>query len=137
MIASNDFLSAAGFAFEKQRGITLGPFELSAIEEFSLADANCAQLANEIWDSLAGEKPDAYRVAAYWALGKQLNGSDKPKFVSALVRELPKSAHATYQIMVALENLGERVFNPNRGGTTYDEAELNLADAAAYLIRAR
>ena len=138
MIASNDFVSAAGFAFEKRRGVPLGHYELSVIEEAGLADADCERLADEIWASLDEERPEQYRITAYWALGKQCRDADRKKLILALAHELPKNMHAVYQIMVALTNHGEEVFSSSRGGSTsYDEADLNRADATAYLARTK
>lgn len=137
MIDSDDFLSAAGFAFERQRGVPLSPYELAIIEEAGLAGADCERIADEVWGSLEEERPEAYRATAYWVLGKQYRAPDKKRLIDALARELPKSMHVTYQIMIALENYGEDVFAPSRRGTGYDEAELNRADAMAYIARQR
>lgn len=135
MTHSDDFLGAAGFAFEKQRGVRLSSYEVNEIEAAGLVDADCEHLADIIWASLEEPQIEDYRISAYWALGKRWRETDVPKFIETLRRELPRSGHAVFQILVALENCGEEPFDPRRTGRSISEVELNRADAIAYLLR--
>jgi hypothetical protein len=103
----------------------------------SQASAASDEIAARIWSALDVGLPEELRVTAYWALGKRSQKEDKRRFVAALEREITRSHSTCYQIMIALDNLGEPVFSSARAGSSVLEAEQNVADAKRYLTQAR
>lgn len=124
-------LEGAGYLFERSHGNRLGAYETSVIEEAGLSSAGPSEVADAIWGALTGPMSREYRLAAYWALGKLGRKGDKQKLVTALRREVQEDVQVAYQILIALDNMDEPVFS--RSGVSYDEDELNLRDAMAYL----
>ena len=75
-----------------------------------------------------------YRRQAYWALGKRRDKNLISFLRERLRIEMSRDPDATYQILIALDDLQEPVFSERREGhySVLDE-ELNLDDARAYL----
>src|SRR5258708_7500464 len=111
-------IAAAAFAFEAARGNELGEFEETKIAKYGLTNVDPDVIARELIPSVRDEsKSDsAYRQQAYWALGKKFDASLLPFFTEALRLEVERDLDATYQIMIALDNLGEPVFSAARPG---------------------
>jgi hypothetical protein len=135
MTASNEFFSAAGLFFEKQRGVKMSQHELSIIDDAGLDKADPNDVGDFIWKSLPAVRDVQTRITAYWALGKRREPEDRQKLIAALAEELPRNARVAFQIMVAIENYDASVFDPSRKGRSFDEDELNRADALHYLSR--
>ena len=119
----DQFLSAAAQRFEQERGV-----RPSAANE---------DIASKIWSALDADLPEGLRSAAYWALGKRCRKDYKQRFVAALQSEICRSSSVSYQIMIALEDLDEHVFSPERSGASILEAKQNIADAERYLAQAQ
>jgi hypothetical protein len=111
--------------------------ELFASQSGSKASGASDDVAARIWDALDAGLTEELRGTAYWALGKRCRQEDKSRFVAALEREITRSHSTCYQILIALDNLGEPVFAPERSGSSVLEAEQNIADAKRYLAQAR
>lgn len=135
MDINHDFLMAAGLRFERERGVPHAPFEKAEVDEAGLANTDPDELARTIWEWLDGVGADSeWRNCAYWALGKRYDPRDRAPLVAALRRELLRDVDAAYQVMIALDNIGEPVFAPERmGRSALDRAE-NRADAERYLL---
>ncbi len=73
------------------------------------------------------------RSSAYWALGKHRDPHDLAPLVAALRRELFRDADVAYQILIALDNLGEPVFPPEQRDRSSRDHEPNRAAAERYL----
>jgi hypothetical protein len=130
-----DKLVAAAYVFESANGNVLGPEELSAVKAAGLQNADPAQLAEGIRDALeAGSPPGArYRATAFWALGKRFDPSLRDFFRRHLAAEVNRDGHIVYQIMIALEHLGEPVWPAEQSSCSSAEDERNRAAALRYL----
>jgi len=71
--------------------------------------------------------------AAYFALGKRCDPADVPFLRDRLKVELNRDPQVFFQVMIALENMGEDVFSPERDSYSILDAELNRSDAIRYL----
>ena len=134
MEIDSQFLTAAAFRFEAARGVRHSDFETEIITELELDTIAPDDLAHTLWDWLGGKGADSpLRSSAYWALGKRHDPRDLTSLVAVLHRELPRDADAVYQILIALENLGEPVFPPEQRGRSSRDHESNRAAAQRYL----
>ncbi len=82
---------------------------------------------------LAIERPgDPSIGAVYWALGKLYDPSLITFFQAALKEQLNRNPGALYQVMIALDNLGEKVFGESRS-YSIDDVAINIGHARKYL----
>ena len=138
MEIDSQFLTAAAFRFDAARGVRHSDFETEIITELELDTIAPDDLAHTLWGWLGGEGADSsLRSSAYWALGKRRDPRDIAPLVAALRRELPRDADSVYQILIALENLGEPVFPPEQRGRSSRDHESNRAAAQHYLAQRR
>ena len=128
---------AAGLLFERERGVPLDPSDHDGIRDAGLDSATTGEVAARVWTALSEDLSEESRGAAYWALGKSYRKEEKDRLVSALKIEVGRRAAVAYQIMIALDNLDEPVFSPDRSGYSVLEAAQNLADAERYLAAIR
>ena len=135
MRISEDAILAAAFRFESHRGLPLGPKENATIQKHGFQDLDPELLARELKHLITAEhKSDSRdRQQAYWALGKKRDPALLSFFRKQLRIELRRDMAATYQIMIALEDLDEPVFAPYHSGRALDDYELNRQDAERYL----
>ncbi len=132
------FLTAAAFRFEAARGACHSAFETECVADAGLDALSPDELAHTLWDWLATTGADSpLRGSAYWALGKRGDPRDLSPLVAALRRELPRDLQTTYQIMLALANLGEPVFPPHQREHSSRNGESNRAAAESYLAQRR
>lgn len=131
-------LAAAAFLFERGRGVPLEKSQLDEIERAGLAEIDPSILADQIATHLRTSPNVAPndRASAYWALGKKHDRHLIPFFREALTKEVNCDICVAYQIMIALDNLGEPVFEPSRTSRSFDEDVLNKRDAMKYIKRA-
>ena len=136
MEIDSQFLTGAAFRFEAARGVRHSDFETEIIADAELDTVAPDDLAHTLWTWLAAEGADSpLRSSAYWALGKRHDPRDLAPLVTALRRELPRDADSVYQILIALENLGEPVFPPEQRGRSSRDHESNRAAAQRYLAQ--
>ena len=134
MEIDSQFLTAAAFRLEAARGVRHSDFETEIIAEAGLDTTPPDDLARTLWDWLATTGADSpLRSSAYWALGKRHDPRDLTSLVAVLHRELPRDADAVYQILIALENLGEPVFPPEHRAHSSRDHDSNRAAAQRYL----
>jgi hypothetical protein len=136
MIFKNEQFVAIAFLFEKGNGNTPSEYEESVINHSKLKDIPIEQLEAFIVEGLHENayKIERTRTSAYWALSERNNPELIPHFKVWLQNELDtKKNTAAFQLMIALDKLGEPVFHPDRKSTAVDEVELNLRDASQYL----
>lgn len=130
-------IGAVAYIFEQANGNTKTDYENEIIEESGLGNIEPNLLENKIVEGLNNGIYDnsKVRISAYWALGKRFSQELIPTFQKWLQKELNKNdAEAVYQILIALGNMEEPVFNEDRdGGSASSEKELNLRDAKHYL----
>lgn len=137
MKLTNDQLEEAAYIFEKVNGNSHSDFENRIIAESNLTRFNPPELERIIFEGLENGIYDglADRISAYWALGKRFNRDLIPYFKKWLQKESDlNDQQAVYQLLIALGNMGEPVFNSDReGGSASWETELNMRDAKKYL----
>ena len=112
-------------------------YEEETISKSGLSEFEPVTLEKIIVDGLNNGiyKEKADRISGYGVLGKRFNIDLVPFFRKWLKLELDlNESHTVYQILVSLGNMEEQVFNIDRkGGSSFDETELNLRDAKDYL----
>lgn len=135
---TEDMISAAAFAFEAVYGHPHGDMEKSEINRHGFNGIETNVLCREFIRLIELEQDDATgskRCAAYFALGKKLDPALLPFLQKQLRIEVQRDMETAYQIMIALDNLNEPVFNKDRSSYSSGEDELNLPDAMDYLAR--
>ncbi len=134
MEIDSQFLTAAAFRFEAARGVRHSDFETVIIAEAELDTIAPDDLARTLWNWLAADGANSsLRSSAYWALGKRSDSRDLAPLVAALRCELPRDADVVYQILIALENLGEPVFPREQRERSSRDHAFNRAAAERYL----
>lgn len=136
MKLTNDQFEASAYIFEKTNGNKKTEYEEKIITESGLTELKPNELKNQIVNGLnSGIYSDLKeRISAYWTLSKVHDTNLIPEFRNWLKTEFEKHEPlAVYQLMIALGNLEEPVFNKNRTGSAFNETELNLRDAENYL----
>ncbi|WP_242132293.1 hypothetical protein [Aestuariivivens marinum] len=134
---SDEQFEAVTYIFERAHGNIKTDYENEVINmsglskfEHSFLERN---IVNDLDKGVYNNSTD--RISAYWVLGKRFNRNLIPAFQKWLRYELDSNdAIAVYQILIALGNMDEPVFNPKRNGSYASwEAELNIEDAKDYL----
>ena len=136
MKLTNDQFEEAAYIFEKANGYSHSDYEKKIIAESKLKDLHVTELEKIIIDGLNSDiyKTENERISAYWSLYKIGNQNLIPDFKHWLEAELKSDSKTTlFQILVALDSLGESAFHENRTGRAADEIELNIRDAKEYL----
>ena len=136
MKLTNDQFEEAAYIFEKANGNSHSDYEKKIIAESELKDMSIDKLEKIIVDGLNSNiyKTESQRTSAYWSLSKIGNHNLISDFKYWLELELKNDQKTTiFQILIALENLGEPVFHDKRTGRAADEIELNIRDAKNYL----
>jgi len=100
----NEALLDAAFLFEKARGLTLAHTWSKAVVDAAITEADTARLKAAVVEFVerGGD--------GLWTLGKCDDPELKPLFIRVLQQELDGDPGKLYQTMIALHNLGERVF---------------------------
>ena len=89
----------------------------------------------ETLKNLARLRPaDPAAGAVYWALGKVGDPGLRDFFVEGLREQLNRNPGAVFQILIALDRLGERVFG-DRPSRSIDDVIENRRDAERYLAQ--
>jgi hypothetical protein len=136
MKLTNDQFEASAYIFEKANGNKKTEYEEELIAESGLAELKPNDLKIQIINGLnSGLYSDSKeRISAYWTLSKVHDTNLIPDFRKWLKTEFENQEPlAVYQLMIALGNLEEPIFNKNRTGSAFNETELNLRDAENYL----
>lgn len=132
------FLHAAGCLFAQECGAVLTRSEKDEIAWAGLRAGDAPALAEELLRNLAGGRTaDAnYRGRAWRALGRRTGAVDLHTVRCALREELARDMGVAWQVMLALQDLGETVFSPARPAPALWEQEDNRQDAMRYLAAA-
>ncbi|SDI65493.1 hypothetical protein [Winogradskyella thalassocola] len=136
MKLTNDQFEASAYIFEKANGNKKTEYEEELIAESGLAELKPNELKIQIINGLnSGLYSDSNeRISAYWTLSKIHDTNLIHDFRKWLKTEFENQEPlAVYQLMIALGNLEEPIFNKNRTGSAFNETELNLRDAENYL----
>jgi hypothetical protein len=128
-------LAAVGYRFSQANGERIQLAEFDAILLHRLTGADPDELARATRESIAGNGADsAYRQAAYFALAKKSDDDLLPFFRERLRTELESGeTDACYQLLLALDELGEDAFSTPRDVAIAGNRESSLRDAIAYL----
>lgn len=134
---TKDQFQALAYIFEQDNGNEKSEYELEIIANSGLSKLVPKELEKSVTEALNNGiyNGTEERISAYWALGKRFNTDLIPFFRTWLKQEIElNDAQAVYQILIALDNLEEPVFNPDRNGSYASfESELNMRDAIEYL----
>ncbi len=136
MKLTNDQFEEAAYIFENANGYSHSDYEKKLIGESKLNGFNKTELEKIIVDGLNSDiyETETERISAYWSLYKLGNRNLITDFKNWLEMELKnENKNTIFQILVALDSLGEPAFHENRTGRAADETELNLRDAMKYL----
>ena len=137
MKLTNDQFEASAYIFEKANGNKKSEYEEKIIAESGLNNLKPIELKNQIIKGInSGLYSDSKeRISAYWSLSKIHKTELIPNFRKWLKTELEnENSDTVYQLMIALGNLEEPIFNIDRNGSSaFNETELNLRDAREYL----
>ena len=137
MKLTNDQFEASAYIFEKANGNKKSEYEEKVIAESGLNNLKPIELENQIIKGIdSGLYSDTKeRISAYWSLSKIHKNELIPNFRKWLKIELEnENSDTVYQLMIALGNLEEPIFNLDRNGSSaFNETELNLRDAREYL----
>lgn len=130
-------IPAIALRFEELRGRRLDALDMSEIIAHGLQESNPELLSRELRHLIDSESKSDLRDRglAYWALGKKQDQALLPYFRSKLSLELRRDMFAVHQILIALDDLGERPFGSDRSCYGCHDDELNRSDAEAYLQR--
>tara|TARA_R110002111_G_scaffold262258_1_gene337575 strand:+ start:543 stop:965 length:423 start_codon:yes stop_codon:yes gene_type:complete len=137
MKLTNDQFEAVAYIFERANGNKKSEYEEKVIAESGLNNLKPfeleTQIINGINNGLYSDSKE--RISAYWTLSKIHKTELIPNFKKWLKIELEhKNVDTIYQLMIALSNLEEPIFNIDRNGSSaFNETELNLRDAENYL----
>ena len=135
MFIREDNLFPAALIFEQANGNRLDQNDRLLIEKSGLSHCFAERIEAALIDALNDGPPLSYRSTAYWALSKRFNRKLIPAFKSWMNRELQEQdGGALYQLLIALDNLGEPVFADDRMGSySATDTGLNIRDAKDYL----
>ena len=132
MNIDQNLISAAAYIFEQENGVKLSDDEIRDVENSEL---NCVTpdeieniLKNYIEENV--NKGGVLLGSAIFALGKRFNSNNKAFFISILKRLIESDIDSAYQSMIALENIGERIFF---GSASLLEKERNYKLGIEYL----
>lgn len=132
-------IEEAAFIFERENGHLGDEYSRGVLAESNLTTYKVSDLEKIIVNGLNKSlyKYFADKTSAYWALSKRCNRNLIPEFKRWLRSELEaENGAAVYQILIALNNIGEPVFHKDReGGSAVFETDLNLRDAREYLTK--
>jgi hypothetical protein len=131
------FLTAAASLMARASGVHLTRQEMDEMSWAGYRAEDAGRVAGELRSALrAGAAYDArYRSRAWQALARRRDPADLSLFRAGLREELGRDSGVAWAIMVALEEMGESVISPGRGGGALWEEEANRDDAEAYLRR--
>ena len=134
MLLTQDYITAAAFLFEQARGYPHDEYETAMIQSQGLDLADPNLIAKELVDAVKSSSCDVLiRGPVYWALGKRYDETLLEFFRSSLRFESASGTEAAWEVMIALRNLGEPIFDETRSGYGCDEEDMNRADALRYL----
>lgn len=137
MLLTNNQIEEVAFIFERENGHPGDDYTREVLSESKLVGYEVNELEKIIVEGLNEGiyKDSDSRTSAYWALSKRHKYDLIPSFKNWLKSELlEENSNAIYQLLIALGNLDEPVFNKDReGGSAIYETELNLRDAQEYL----
>jgi len=135
VLIREDNLFSVALIFEQANGNRLDQNDRLLIEKSGLSHCCAESLEAALIEALNARPPLSYRSSAYWALSKRFNGSLIPAFKTWMIRELQEQdGGALYQLLIALDNLGEPVFGDDRKGSySAMDTGLNIRDAKDYL----
>ena len=141
MKIETDQFDAISYIFETANGNNLGDYENGIIRASKLKEVPPEALVDAILECFQDAIPSdiSYRISAYWALSKRFDKTLIPFFQDQLEFELTiEGVPAVFQLLIALDNLTEPVFNKDREGSYAGmDIELNIRDAISYLKQCR
>jgi hypothetical protein len=127
LAAAQRFEMANGRALEQDEHDCVVAAGLGGIELQTLVDQICSIL------DLSLVLESDFRSTAFWALGKSYDSRLVEFFRRHLGREVERDMAVAYQIMIALDNLDEPIWQADKQSFGVNETELNYEAAVRYL----
>lgn len=126
-------MEAAAYLFEKENDSHLSKSHEEFLHSFFDNKMSTLEVKEIIIEAIKEDKIDEpLKNMAFWALGKLFDASLKPFFVRCLKSAVRTADHpCIYQLMIALDNLGENIFTKKIANSL--EEEENLFQAKEYL----
>jgi len=109
-------VEAAAFLFEKENGNVLGDLEKGVVEDSNLEGRELREIKKELIDSVTfpTEINAQHRCGIYWALSKTFDSDLIGWWTSQLRKEVENKTECIFQILIALDNLEEPIFDRGR-----------------------
>jgi hypothetical protein len=129
-----NIILASAFLFEKLNGKSLSSYEEEIIKTELFIPVSKKDLIDQICDFIENSlTSNEVRSSAYWSLGKAFDSKLLSFFQEKLAFEIRNECYnCIYQILIALDNLGENIFREETS-LSIDKEEENLMYAKSYL----
>ena len=128
-------LEAVAYRFEMAGGRSLDQSESDCVMASGFQSVELLILADRIcgWLDSSPDLTSDFRSPAFWALGKSYDSRLVDFFRRHLAREIERDMTVAYQIMIALDNLDEPVWPPDKQSFSVFESDENHEAAVRYL----
>ena len=135
MIFPEENIEAVAYLFESTVGSTLDETQLNCVKKAGITQSDVPALVRALKNSVQNIRAAdcGYRSKVYWALGKLYSDELLEFFQQMLEKEIGRNVEVAYQIMIALDNLDEPIFDPGREIFSVLDHKENLKDAMKYI----
>lgn len=122
----NELMQRAAYCFENYRGLCSEAWP-EDIRMVNVSKEEVDKLKISLENFISQKKEQFYFGTAFWAYGKAATRKDLPFLKNNLEKNLDADANVLYQIMCAIGNVGENIFNGERSSMLDEEKNRSLA----------
>ncbi|MEW8073997.1 MAG: hypothetical protein AB2826_26655 [Candidatus Thiodiazotropha sp.] len=119
-------LVRAAYCVENYKGFPSDAWD-EDIQEINITQAQVLMLKATLFEFIKDNLDDPNVGTAIWVFGKIAVTDDKVFLVGLLKRYVDNNPQVLYQVMIALNNLGEVIFNEKSSSLIDYELNVNLA----------
>lgn len=132
MEINQDYILAAAYLFEQNRGIQHRDEEKSLIVRVGIRKSDEKTIAKKLYEFVEtnAAQGDSLVGSAVWALGKRCDTTYRSLFERVMAGSIDSDSNALFQSMLALENLDIKLFD---GSASLMEVQRNREIALNYL----